>query len=511
MTETPHDPEGQPGVSPDSAAPAAASAPGDSTTPATTPATSSTAGAAPSNDPFAALSHDAPAVEPASSETGPTAAYTAHTAPHAPQGASFGAAAVAGPPTTAAAGSAPRERRRSRLVVPLVAALAVGALIGGASGAGIVLATGANSPAQVVSENSGTSSNVVVNRASDATNVTAVAASASPSVVTIAVSGSSSAGTGSGLILSDDGYILTNTHVVTLDGAAADATIKVQTSDGKYWDATVVGTDPVVDLAVIKLTGASGLTPITWGDSSKLNVGDAAIAIGAPLGLSGTVTDGIISALNRSITVASSAVPDSGTSEDQSGDGSGNDFWNFDLPGESAPTTATASISLPVIQTDAAINPGNSGGALLNASGEIIGVNVAIASAGSTTGGQSGSIGVGFAIPSVLAKRVSSEIIANGSATHGLLGASVQGASTADDTSGIAGALVAQVSSGGAAQKAGLKAGDVITKFDGVAIGSAKDLTAQVRFLAAGSDATVTYVRDGKTYEATVTLDALTL
>ncbi len=326
MTETPQNPEGQPGVSPDSAASAAGSATGDSSTQAATP-------------------QPVPAQTPASpsaADATPTAVYAAHAAPHTPQGAAFGPAAVAGPPTTDSAQTgpgAPKDRRGRRLIVPLVAALAVGAIIGGATGAGIVLATGADSNnSRVVSESNGTSSNVVVNRASDATTVTAVAAAVSPSVVTIEVSGSSSAGTGSGVILSDDGYILTNTHVVTLDGAAADATIKVQTSDGKYWDATVVGTDPIVDLAVIKLTDASGPHPDHFGRlrpaQRRRHRHRDRRAARPQRTRSPTASSARSTAASRSPR-RPSRTRSSGDSTDS---GSGNDFWNFDLPGQSSRT-----------------------------------------------------------------------------------------------------------------------------------------------------------------------------
>jgi putative serine protease PepD len=363
-----------------------------------------------------------------------------------------------------------------------------------------------------VSEAAGPS-NVVVNDTTSVNQITAVAAKASPSVVTIAVSSNSGGGSGSGVILTDDGYVLTNTHVVTLDGAASDVKIEVKSNDGRLYSATLVGTDPISDLAVIKLTDATGLTPITWGDSSKLNVGDSAIAIGAPLGLSGTVTDGIVSALNRSITVASSAAPSSPDTTTPDQEGPQNPFF-FDFPNpDGSPSqgsqTATASIALPVIQTDAAINPGNSGGALLNDNGELIGINVAIASAGSTTASSAaGSIGVGFSIPSNFAQRISDESIANGAATHGLLGASVMDASSS--TSSTVGALISTVSSGGAAEQAGLKADDVITNFNGVPITDSIDLTAQVRVLAAGETADLTYVRDGKSITISVTVGELT-
>jgi len=408
-------------------------------------------------------------------------------------------------------GKAPKDPNRRKGSVAFVAALAIAALVGGVSAAGVsALVYSSQSNGTPASQAQGPST-VVVNDTDSVNEITAVAAKASPSVVTIEVAAGDSGGTGSGVILSEDGYILTNTHVVTLDGAASDATIQVKANDGKLYAATLIGTDPVSDLAVIKLTDASGLTPITWADSSDLNVGDTAIAIGAPLGLSGTVTNGIVSALNRSITVASSAAP---TTPDETtpDEGDGN-FFNYDLPnrdGSTPDTQATqSSISLSVIQTDAAINPGNSGGALLNSKGELIGINVAIANAGgSSSSTAAGSIGVGFSIPANLAKRVSDEIIESGSASHGLLGASVTSATSAD--SATVGALISEVSSGGAAQKAGLKAGDVVTNFNGVPITDATDLTAQVRTLAAGDSADLTYVREDKSVTVSVTVGELT-
>jgi putative serine protease PepD len=218
-----------------------------------------------------------------------------------------------------------------------------------------------------------------------------------------------------------------------------------------------------------------------------------------------------LSALTRSLPSGGAAVPhDSGATEDgEEGGQSPFDLWGFDLPGQEqqTPSSNSATISLAVIQTDAAINPGNSGGALLDADGKIIGINVAIASASdSSSGGQSGSIGVGFAIPANLAQRVAQEIIKNGSATHGLLGASIQSSDATSTDQTIAGAVVAELTDGGAAQKAGLQVGDIVTQFNGLPITDYTDLTAQVRALAAGSTATLTYVRDGQTATAEVTL-----
>jgi len=406
------------------------------------------------------------------------------------------------------------DKRRSA-AVGVVAALAVGALVGGISGAGVTLwVTSANANHSVVGNP--TAQTITVNDPKNATPITAVAAKAAPSVVTLNVTGSKEGGTGSGVVLSKDGYILTNTHVVTLDGAAADATINVTTYDGRLFTAKVIGTDPISDLAVIKVDGAD-LTPADFADSSNLNVGDTAIAIGAPLGLSGSVTNGIVSALNRSITIASSAVPSTTGDTTQPtpapNQKSPYDFWNFDLgQGQSGtPTTSSATISLAVIQTDAAINPGNSGGALLNSDGSVIGINVAIASSGSTTSGQSGSIGVGFAIPSNVAGRVAKEIIASGTATHGLLGASVADV-TEDATqknSKVVGASIVEITQGGAAEAAGLKVGDVVTNFNGIPISGKTDLTAQVRAMAAGSKGTVTYVRVGTASTVDVKLGTL--
>jgi putative serine protease PepD len=372
------------------------------------------------------------------------------------------AAPAAGPAPDGTTTAPPRKKANKAL--PLVAMLAVGALIGGAAGGLTTWAVAHDDDsAESVSQSP---ANITVNDPDDATPITAVAAKVSGSVVTIDVAGAQGGGTGSGVVLSGDGYVLTNTHVVTLDGQTGDGKIQVKTADGALYTAKLVGTDPVVDLAVIKMDGASGLTPIDFADSSKLNVGDTAIAIGAPLGLSGTVTDGIVSALDRSIQVASSAAPQT------PGDGSQSDetpfnFWPFGNEGQGgqggqggsgAQGQPAATINLAVIQTDAAINPGNSGGALLDGDGKLIGVNVAIANAGGTSS-TAGSIGVGFAIPSNLAKRVGQEIIQNGRASHGLLGASVRDVATGDSSTPVGGAFIAEVQSGGQKQQVDVKLG----------------------------------------------------
>lgn len=427
--------------------------------------------------------------------------YGAHQYASAPS--AFGAAQPASTETA--------QKTRRVVSVPLVVALvAVGAIVGGASGAGVVALVDANQP-QSTSAAAAKPANITVNSADSVTAATAVAAKAGPSVVTISVSASSESGTGSGVVLTKDGYIATNTHVVTIDGASADPTIEVTTSDGSLYSAKIVGTDPTLDLAVIKLQNLKeSLEPITFADSNKLNVGDPVIAIGAPLDLPNTVTTGIVSALNRSISVASSAASNGGSSGDGGG-GSSSPFNFWDGSGSSS-TQTTTTVSLPVIQTDAAINPGNSGGALLNSAGELIGINCAIAStdsSSSATGSQSGSIGLGFSIESDVVQRVTDEIMKSGKATHGLLGASVTDASSSN--SSTVGALIAAAPvSGGAAAKAGLQQGDVVTRFNGHPITGATDLTAQVRALAGGASASLTYTRGGKAATVDVTLGTYT-
>jgi putative serine protease PepD len=400
----------------------------------------------------------------------------------------------------------PRKKSSAGRVVGLIVAAA---LVGGAAGlggsyAGLSMWGGSESSPVAGPQT------ITVNDTDDVNQTTAIAAKVVPSVVTISASSGSGGGTGSGVILSEDGYVVTNTHVVTLDGQAADARITATTSDGRVFEAEIIGTDPIYDLAVIQLQDASGLTPIEIADSDDLNVGDETVAVGSPLGLSNTVTTGIVSALNRSIQVASAAAP-----EDSEGEGDaetpapgeeGPFFFDF---GQGQPQAgAGESISISVIQTDAAINPGNSGGALVDSEGRLIGINVAIASAGGSSGGQSGNIGVGFAIPSAIAERVAEEIIDNGSATHGLLGAQVQDASAIEGAD-IAGAYIAEVVAGGAADEAGLREGDIVTEFDGKPITGSVDLTAQVRALAAGAEAALTFVRDGESQTAEVTLGEL--
>ena len=380
------------------------------------------------------------------------------------------------------------DKKRARtLGVFVTAALLVGGLLGGTAGGAFAIWN--LSSRGLVSPGIQAPQTITVNAPADASEITAVAATAMPSVVTIEVAGAQGAGSGSGVIISSDGHVMTNAHVVS--SGSQEPAVRVTTSDGRLLGAEVVGRDILSDIAVLKLEGDRPFPVMSIGDSDELNVGDETIAIGAPLGLPGTVTSGIVSAVNRSITVGASSAP--GEEDGQ---------FDFDLPGG---VSIGQTISLPVIQTDASINPGNSGGALLNTSGELIGVNVAIAS----TGGQgSGSIGLGFAIPSNFALRVANELIQSGTASHGLLGALVTDASSVASAT-VTGAYIDSVTPGGAADRAGIRAGDVVTRFNGLPVTNRIDLTAQVRVLPGGSEAALTYVRAGNSYTVEVTLGDL--
>ncbi|CAI3801292.1 S1C family serine protease [Pseudarthrobacter sp. MM222] len=410
-----------------------------------------------------------------------------------------------GQPQYASSANAPK--RKAAFGVPtLVASILAAGLVGGGVVAGTTQLLGDAPPLSSASSNSSQAGPVIVNNKDDVNAITAAAVKASPSVVTIKATSGSEGGTGSGIILDGEGHVLTNTHVVTLDGTVANASIEVRMSDGKVYSAKIVGTDPLSDLAVVQIQNGSGLVPATLGDSGKLNVGDTAVAIGSPLGLTGTVTDGIVSTLNRTISVASSAAPKEGADNSQGGD----QGFQFAPPdgGQGQSTANQGSISINVIQTDAAINPGNSGGALVNTKGEIIGVNVAIASAGGDST-SSGNIGVGFSIPINHAKRVAQEIISSGKATHGQFGVSVKPKTASTSSSGFSvGAEVATVEPGSAADKAGIKVGDVVTKFQNLSISDPNQLTAAVREQAAGATVKVTVLRNGQEQQLDVTLGA---
>lgn len=419
--------------------------------------------------------------------------------PNAPYGARPG-------PYDAGAGYEGKAQKRKSGFKNLTVVALLSALLGGGAGGAVVAASDTSPASGIASLSSGTT---IVNNTDSVNAITAAAAKATSSTVTISAASTSESGSGSGVVLDDQGHILTNTHVVTLDGATASAEIEVQLSDGSVRTASVVGTDPTSDLAVIELNDISGLTltPASLGDSENLNVGDTAIAIGAPLGLQNTVTTGIVSNLVRTIEVASSAADEQQTDSSAQQDPFGSSPFQFEVPGQQSQSNTNSTISINVIQTDAAVNPGNSGGALVNADGEVIGINVAIAStdSGSST---SGNIGVGFAIPIDYAKRVSQEIIEKGSASHGLLGASVSTSPANNDQSQAFGdgALIQEVVSGSAADQAGLRNGDVVVAVDGRSISEATELTAAVRQAAAGSKVNLTVNRNGSTQDVDVTL-----
>ena len=303
-------------------------------------------------------------------------------------------------------------------------------------------------------------------------SVAAVAAKVLPSVVSISTRSNSGAGTGSGFIIRPDGYILTNNHVVS-DAANNQGKITVSLNNDQQYSAKIVGRDPSYDLAVIKIS-ASGLPALSLGNSDEAVVGDQVIAIGSPLGLKGTVTTGVISAKNRPVTAGGNA------------------------DGESAFINA--------LQTDAAINPGNSGGPLVNASGAVIGVNSAIASLGSSFGGQSGSIGLGFAIPINQAKRTAEQLIATGKSSHPILGISL------DMNFAGPGAVIPNtrrsIIAAGPADKAGLQSGDVITYLDGEKIDNADELIVAIRSHAPGDKVEITFTRNGKSLKTSAILVA---
>ncbi|MDV3220732.1 S1C family serine protease [Intrasporangium sp.] len=337
--------------------------------------------------------------------------------------------------------------------------------------------SGAPAASTTTTNDAGTSPTVIQGNAA-APDWSAVAEAVTPSVVSIELEG----GAGSGVILDAAGHIVTNNHVV--EGARGNGAIQVTLSDGRTFEASIVGTDPSTDLAVIKLDAApDDLTPMTLGDSDALAVGDPVMAIGNPLGLSGTVTTGIISALDRPVTTGSS---------------NESPFGNQG----SEPVVTNA------IQTSAAINPGNSGGALVNAQGELIGINSSIAQLGGGLGGPSGNIGIGFAIPVSEAKSIADQLIADGTAEHAFLGVSARNAVVEDGAAKRAGAEIAELTDGAPAEQAGIRAGDVVIAIDGDPVDSSTALVAQIRERTAGEKVTLTIIRDGSRQDVPVTLAA---
>jgi putative serine protease PepD len=388
------------------------------------------------------------------------------------------------PPTPPPAGPAPvgssappSPPRRGRRAV---AVLAAAGLVAASAAGGALLAVNLDDeadPATTTSLSAAPAAGSQDNAPDEL--LSQAAAKVLPSVVSI----TSGAGEGSGVIISSDGQILTNNHVVA--PAADGGQLSVTFSDGSEADARILGRDPATDLAVIQAEDVSGLTAAKLGSSGDLHVGDTVLAIGSPLGLEGSVSAGIVSALDRSITL-SNDLPES----------------PFGNGGE--PQTGTSAV-IDAIQTDAAINPGNSGGALINTDGEVVGINTAIASlaGGGGVGSQGGNIGVGFAIPIDSARSIAEQLVENGEATHAFLGVRI-----ADAENG-GGAVVGQVDEGQPAADAGLEEGDVITKVNDTEITSGSDLTSAIRSHQPGDKVTITYTRDGDEKTAEVTLGEL--
>ena len=316
---------------------------------------------------------------------------------------------------------------------------------------------------------------------SSGTDWTDVAAAVSPAVVTIQTQGASSGGIGSGVIYDAQGDIVTNYHVIA--SVLGGGQIQVTLADGRLYSAKVVGHDKTTDLAVIRLDNPpSNLTVARFASSANLEVGAPVMAIGAPLGLSNTVTTGIVSAVNRPVEVS---VDEDSSSQDS--------------------TQASSDLVVTnAIQIDASINPGNSGGPLFDATGAVIGINSSIKSLSSSSDGQAGSIGLGFAIPSDLVVSIADQLIASGSASHGLLGVTVRSATTTIGADTYVGAEVQDVSAGSGASAAGIRAGDVIVKVEGQEVSSAKQLIGYVRRYKAGDTITMTIVRNGQTQDVSV-------
>jgi putative serine protease PepD len=360
-------------------------------------------------------------------------------------------------PTTNAWWQAPTSSKSSK------GSLALIALLAGALGGFLGINAGGGSPFREVNLVSSTST---IERAPD--SVAGIAQRVLPSVVSINTTTVNGGGSGSGFVIDSSGYILTNNHVIS-DAVLSGGKIQVTLNDGSTYTGKVIGRDASFDLAVLKIE-ATGLKALQFGDSDKIAVGDAVIAIGSPLGLSGTVTTGIISAKDRAVTTGDSA---------------------------------TESSFINALQTDAAINPGNSGGPLVDATGAVIGINSAIASLGSSW--QAGSIGLGFAIPINQGRKIADQLIKYGVATYPIVGISLDsnytgvGAQISKSGNGIL--------PGSPAQKAGLKGGDIIIEIDGKKINTPEELVVSVRSKNVGDRVTLVFMRDGA--KKSVTLDLI--
>ncbi|MEU4361328.1 trypsin-like peptidase domain-containing protein [Promicromonospora sp. NPDC023987] len=418
--------------------------------------------AAPEN---AAPAHNAASEQPSNVTQSPNAEHHTAPVPSPPSGYVNPYAA----PATASTSAEPKTK--NRLWVPVISAAAAAALLASLGTAGAISLTDSDGASladigQSAGENVPVKSSTVENP-----DWTSVTSAVQESVVAIQVASQGGGAEGSGVVLDSDGRILTNNHVV------ADAqTVQVTLSDGRVYEADIIGTDPATDLAVVQLSDPpSDLKAATFADSADVVVGEPVMALGNPLGLANTATTGIVSALDRPVTASAE-------------DGSSQVVTN-------------------AIQIDAAVNPGNSGGPLFNASGEVIGITSSIATlSGGMSSGGSGSIGLGFAIPSNLATQISDQLKEDGTAEHAFLGVSLQDATaTADDVT-RRGAGVVEVVPDSPAGNADIQKGDVIVGIDGDPVNGSASLTAFVREKEAGAESVLTLVRDGSTQEVNVTL-----
>jgi putative serine protease PepD len=379
----------------------------------------------------------------------------------------------------------PRRERRRPGWTGVVAVGAGAAVLSSLLTAGMVSLTdrttsGSSPAATSSSTGTATQSAPLVTSSSQLPDWVAVAGAVEPSVVSVKITAGQAQGEGSGVILDAQGRILTNNHVIS---GAGNGGISVVLSDGRTFPASVVGTDPSTDLAVLKLNpSVSGLKPATFGDSSAVKIGDPVMAIGNPLGYSDTVTTGIVSALNRPVAPSS---------------GQGDPFGGGSSTAEDPVTNA--------IQTDAAINPGNSGGALVDSGGRVIGITSSIASL-SVSGGESGSIGLGFAIPINEAKQIADQLVSTGKVQHAFLGVKLSDNTITLDGAQREAAVINEVTSGSPAATAGIKAGDAVIAINGQPVDSVYSLIGSIRALKPGTKVTLTVVRGGSSQQLPVTL-----
>ncbi|NYF97855.1 S1C family serine protease [Janibacter cremeus] len=381
----------------------------------------------------------------------------------------------------------PRPRRRGRRLGELATVSVLSAALAAGGTWGVISVTdqgpgSSGTEAAAGSSSSSTTSQAVPvsTGAKESPDWNAVTDAVTPSVVAVGVRGQRAGGEGSGVVLDAQGHVLTNNHVVT--GAGPSPKITVTLADGATYDATITGTDPSTDLAVLTIADPpKDLTPITVGSSKDLQVGDPVMAVGNPLGLAGTVTTGIVSALDRPVSTARS---------------------------EGGESSAFAQQEQPVvtaaIQTSAAINPGNSGGALVDASGRLVGINSSIASVGGS--GQSGNIGIGFAIPANEAAWIAEQLIEDGEAEHAFLGVVPTDGKAQEGAATHSGAQISKVSDGSPADEAGLTDGDLVVAVGDSQVSGAESLVGLIHARKIGSQAPVTIIRDGEKKTIDVTL-----